>query len=428
MNNNKLVQDLDPKLISYRREFHRYPEVGWTEFRTSSRIAEILTALGYEIMLGKEIIKEEAVMGLPAQREILQAKDRAKKAGAKMCFLDRMGLRPGVVGILRTKNPGPTVAFRFDIDALNILEAKDDDHKPYREGFVSKHEGIMHACGHDGHMAIGLGLAEALINIKEKLSGTIKLIFQPAEEGVRGARAMVEAGVVNDVDYFFAFHIGFGSDTPISLVTRTTGFLATSKFEVTYKGQTAHAGATPQQGKNALLGAATAALNLHAIAPHSGGTTRINIGVLTAGTDANIIPGQSYMKIETRGQTTALNDYMRERAETILKACADMYGLKCSLKDAGAAPSVEGDKELAQWVKQAGQKSGLVHIMDESFFGASDDATYFMKEVQSRGGKAVYFQVKTPIASDHHNDRFDFDEACLTVALRICVELALGAK
>jgi len=420
-----LAKSMESKIIAYRRDFHKYPEVGWTEFRTSSKIAEILMALGYEVKLGRKILKEEAIMGLPTQQEILNEIERAIKEGANPEIIEMMENLPGVVGILHTDKPGPTVAFRFDMDALSITEAQDDEHIPYKENFSSIHDGIMHACGHDGHVAIGLGLAEMLMKIKDKLSGTVKLIFQPSEEGVRGARAMVEAGVVDDVDYFLAFHIGFGGDVPISLVAKTTGFLATSKTDVTYTGQTAHAGACPQQGKNALLGAASAVLNLQAIAPHSDGITRINVGVLTAGTSANIIPGSAYMKIETRGETTALNDYMQERAKSILEACAKMYGLGCHITDAGAAPSAEGDEELAQIVKQIGENLGLSRIENESHFGASDDATYFMEKVQSQGGKALYFQVKTPIASNHHNSRFDFDESCLVIALQICTYLAL---
>ncbi len=420
-----LAKSMESKIIAYRRDFHKYPEVGWTEFRTSSKIAEILMALGYEVKLGRKILKEEAIMGLPTQQEILNEIERAIKEGANPEIIEMMENLPGVVGILHTDKPGPTVAFRFDMDALSITEAQDDEHIPYKENFSSIHDGIMHACGHDGHVAIGLGLAEMLMKIKDKLSGTVKLIFQPSEEGVRGARAMVEAGVVDDVDYFLAFHIGFGGDVPISLVAKTTGFLATSKTDVTYTGQTAHAGACPQQGKNALLGAASAVLNLHAIAPHSDGITRINVGVLTAGTSANIIPGSAHMKIETRGETTALNDYMQERAKSILEACAKMYGLGCHITDAGAAPSAEGDEELAQIVKQIGENLGLSRIENESHFGASDDATYFMEKVQSQGGKALYFQVKTPIAANHHNSRFDFDESCLVIALQICTYLAL---
>lgn len=423
-----LAESLESKIILYRRDFHKYPEVGWTEFRTSSKVAEVLIDLGYDVKLGEEIIKEEAVMGSPGRLEILKEMDRAIKEGADPQILEQMEFRPGVVGILDTGHPGPTTAFRFDMDALKISEAQEEEHRPYSEGFSSIHDGIMHACGHDGHTAVGLGLAEMLINVKDKLSGTVKLIFQPAEEGVRGAKAMVKAGIVDDVDYFFAFHIGFGSDDLISLVARTTGFLATSKLDVTYIGQTAHAGAAPHQGKNALLGAATAVLNLHAIAPHSDGMTRINTGVLTAGTDANVIPGRSHMKIETRGETTSLNDYMRERAKTILQACADMYDLKYHFQDAGAAPSAEGDQELAHMVKQVGQSLALPRIIEEGFFGASDDATYFMERVQSMGGKANYFQVKAPIASNHHNSRFDFDEACLVVALQVCAELALKCQ
>lgn len=423
-----LSKNLEQKLTAYRRYFHKHPEVGWTEFRTSCKVAEILMALGYEVKLGNQILEEAAIMGLPNQTTILAAMDRAQKEGANPDILKQMDSRPGVVGILHTGKPGPTIAFRFDMDAINIQEAQDKEHRPYREGFSSIHEGIMHACGHDGHIAVGLGLAELLVTIADKLSGTVKLIFQPAEEGVRGARAMVEAGVVDDVDYFFAFHIGFGGDVPIGIVARSTGFLATTKTDVTYIGQAAHAGAAPEQGKNALLGACAAVLNLHAIAPHSDGITRINTGLLTAGTAANVIPGQAYMKIETRGETTALNDYMQERTNSILQACAKMHGLKCEIKKVGEAPSAEGDEELAKMLKHIGQSLGLSRIENEGYFKASDDATYFMKKTQSQGGKALYFQVKTHITANHHNERFDFDENCLVVALQICGCLAIKCQ
>lgn len=417
-----LPQKLEPKLIAYRRKFHRYPEVGWTEFWTSSYIAQVLMELGYDVKLGEQILREEAIMGSPSLQELQEEIRRAKEQGAADHILEQMGHRPGVLATFTTHRSGPTIAFRFDMDALKVSESTDQDHKPFKEGFASTRPGIMHACGHDGHMAIGLGLAEMLMGIKDKLSGTIKLIFQPAEEGVRGARAMVEAGLVDDVDYFFAFHLGFGEEE-IALVAKTAGFLATSKLDVIYTGLSSHAGATPQEGRNALLGAATAVLNLHAIPPHSDGITRINVGRLEAGSGANIVPDKALMKIETRGQTTALNDYMMEKAINILKASAQMHGLLWEIAQGGRAQSAEGNQELAQLVKQIGQDLGLSKIYDEYFFGASDDATYFMERVHQRGGKALYFQVLTPIAAKHHNSSFDFDEKGMVTVLAICGEL-----
>ncbi len=137
---------------------------------------------------------------------------------------------------------------------------------------------MMHACGHDGHTAIGLGLAHTLKQFESGLHGVIKLIFQPAEEGTRGARAMVDAGVVDDVDYFTAVHIGTGVPAG-TVVCGSDNFMATTKFDAHFTGTAAHAGAKPEDGHNALLAAAQATLALHAIAPHSEGASRVNVGV-----------------------------------------------------------------------------------------------------------------------------------------------------
>lgn len=134
------------------------------------------------------------------------------------------GGKTGIVAVLDSGKVGKTIAFRFDMDANDLDEAQDDKHLPYQEGFASRHEHAMHGCGHDGHVAVGLAVAELLAKHKDELIGKVKLIFQPAEEGVRGAYAMVKAGVVDDVDYFFSGHLGFAACEDDLLVTMTDGF------------------------------------------------------------------------------------------------------------------------------------------------------------------------------------------------------------
>ncbi len=141
------------------------------------------------------------------------------------------------------------------MDALDLNEQHDDSHRPHRDHFASCNAGMMHACGHDGHTAIGLGLAHVLKQYAAQLNGVIKLIFQPAEEGTRGARAMVAAGVVDDVDYFTAIHIGTGVPAG-TVVCGGDNFMATTKFDVQFSGVAAHAGGKPEDGRNALLAAA----------------------------------------------------------------------------------------------------------------------------------------------------------------------------
>ncbi|KYO66577.1 amidohydrolase [Thermovenabulum gondwanense] len=411
------------KAINYRRDFHRYPETGWLEFRTTSIIAKELSRLGYEILLGKEIIDEKSVMGRPLETVIKENIIRAINERADEEILKKMDCLTGVVGILDTKNPGPTVAFRFDIDALELEEPEDENHKPYKYGFSSRHKGVMHACGHDGHAAMGLVFAEYLSKAKEELKGKVVLIFQPAEEGVRGAKAMVKKGVVDDVDYFFAMHIGFGSTKDIGLVAKSKGFFATKKLDVTFKGKSSHAAAYPHLGKNALLAASNAVINLHAIPPHSEGQTRINVGVLHAGTSRNIIPDKAIMQMEIRGENDNLVEYMKNCAERIIAGSSKMYETEYEIVEAGSAICADGSDELIPLLIEVGRELNLPDIRVDSNMNGSDDATYFIKRVQEKGGKAIYSQILCPITAPHHNNYFDFDEKALLYGVLINLKI-----
>ncbi|MCL6572030.1 MAG: amidohydrolase, partial [Bacillus sp. (in: Bacteria)] len=203
------IQEIEAKLIGYRRDFHSYPEPAWKEFRTSSIIIEKLLQLGYSVKMGAEVIAENEMMGVPSESELEHHMNLAISQGANPVLVEKMS--GGLTGAVAELNcgDGPVIALRFDIDSNDIEEAKDELHRPYREGFSSKNQMAMHACGHDGHAAIGLGVAEILAGVKDKLKGTIRLIFQPGEEGVRGARAMVAAGVVDGVENIIGGHIGF---------------------------------------------------------------------------------------------------------------------------------------------------------------------------------------------------------------------------
>lgn len=215
-------------MIAQRRDLHRHPEPGWTEFRTASLVATTLESLGYEVLTGVDAVARDSMMGLPSPEILRAAEERAASEGAEPRWLERMkGGLTGVVGLLRFANPGPVVALRFDMDSNDVDETESPDHLPNREGFSSLHAGAMHACGHDGHTAVGLAVAELLAERKDSLAGTLKLVFQPAEEGVRGAKAMIDRGVVDDVDFMLGAHFGFKMKETGSIATGVTGFLAT---------------------------------------------------------------------------------------------------------------------------------------------------------------------------------------------------------
>lgn len=421
------VEGIRDQLISWRRDFHRYAESGFREIRTASLVAAYLEKLGYEVSAGKEVMKKEYRMGVPDVKILHSHKEWALQNGANKKWLEKVADGfTGVVGILHTHKPGPVIAYRFDMDALEIQEDLTEEHRPFREGFSSVNDGMMHACGHDGHTSIGLGLATLLKENKESLAGTIKLIFQPAEEGTRGAKSMVEAGIVDDTDYFIATHLGAGVALG-EVVTGQTGFLATTKLDVVYRGKAAHAGGNPEKGRNALMAASSAVLGLYGIPRHSAGASRVNVGVLQAGSGRNVIPNQALLKIETRGATSEINEYMEEKAIAVMKGAAAMYQVDVDIEIVGSAKSGTPSPELVEVLAEIAEHSPYVKKVtrfSENPFG-SEDATFFMERVQSKNGQATYMIIGTTLAAGHHHERFDYDEEVLSIAVDVLFRSAM---
>lgn len=417
------------KMSARRRDFHAYPETGWAEFRTTAKIAEIIDSLGFNIKFGGNFILPETVMGLTTDPK--KEMERAVKQGANPKWVEKTGGYTGLSAEIDTGRPGPTLALRFDIDCVDVVEADDEDHLPAREGFRSHNHGCMHACGHDGHTTIGLSVAEFVAENKDSLTGKIRLLFQPAEEGVRGGYAMTQSGLLDDVDYFIALHLGLGLPTG-TVSGGTKGFLCTTKFDAEFTGKGAHAGGEPNEGKNALLAAASAALNLHAIAPHRDGPTRVNVGVLTAGEGRNVVPPSAYMKIETRGLTEEILKYVYDRSVQVITGAAAMYDCKVQIFKRGESISTYSDPEIVKIICDAARQTEGVNCVKEIMqMTGSDDACWMMKRVQDHGGKATYVGLGATIAAGHHNSRFDFDEACMPIGYGVltrAITAILGKK
>ncbi|HLR04123.1 MAG TPA: amidohydrolase [Virgibacillus sp.] len=422
-----ILKDLKDQLITWRRDFHRYPETGFLEMRTASIVASVLDQLGFALDLGKDVMSLEHCMGKPNEAITSNHYEWARNNGAAEMYLDYF--KEGYTGIVATwdtNRKGPTIAYRVDMDALDILEADDHDHFPFHEGFRSRQEQKMHACGHDAHTSIGLGLATLIAKNHSRLQGKIKLIFQPAEEGTRGAKSMVEAGVVSDVDYFIASHIGL--DVPDKhFVAANNGYLATSKMDITFRGKASHAGANPENGKNALLAAATAVTNMYAVSRHSGGSSRVNVGEMHAGSGRNIIPAEAILKVETRGERSDINAYIKERIEAIATGTAAMYELEAEIELVGEGINCDCSDSLARVMQKcAGDVSDIEEsVLENNDITGSEDATYFMKEVQDNGGLATYCVFGTELAAGHHNERFDIREDTLFPAVQVLFESAV---
>ncbi|MGA3038055.1 MAG: amidohydrolase [Vulcanimicrobiaceae bacterium] len=413
----RLTDDIAKRAIETRRDFHKFPELGLTEFRTASAIAARLDALGFDVQTGRDVMDERSRVGVPSDDVVQAAYARAKDEGADQKWLARFeGGFTGIVGTLRGAHPGPVVALRCDIDALPILEADDDTHLPAREGFVSSHRGIMHACGHDVHAAIGLAVAEMLAAQADRIHGTVKFIFQPAEEGGRGAIPMRDAGVVDDVNYFVAIHVGMNSESKM-FYPIVTGQLASAKMDVTFKGRAAHAGGHPEEGRNALLAAAHAVVGLYGIARHSAGRSRINVGVLEGGSGRNVIADRAFFMMEVRGDTEALCDYMIERANSVIKGAAEMQDVEVDIALVGRTTTAESSIPLAEAVARATEGvPNLRTTLEPKAAVGSEDATFLMKRVQEQGGQAIYSVVGSPTKTGHHTPHFDIVESNIAPA------------
>lgn len=407
--------DFYKQLVEQRRELHQWPEEGWTEFWTTAYITEHLREWGYEVLLGLKVIDKENVFGRN-QKLVDVAIEAAKNRGVSQALLDEMQGYTGAVAVLDTGKEGPVTAFRFDIDCVCVQETDDASHKPNQEGFRSVHDGYMHACGHDCHASIGLTLARWLMENKDSLKGKFKIVFQPAEEGVRGASAIAASGVLDDADYLFGSHISFMADTG-EVVVAPYGLLCTTKYDVTFRGAPAHAGKEPNAGRNALAAACNAVVQMMGIARHGGGMTRINVGTLRAGEGRNVIPCTAHMALEVRGETSEINDYMAQQVKNIIEGIAKSFGVTYEISTMGAAVDFLNDAELNDIISDVAKTVPTVNkIVADGNFGGSEDYSIMGRRVQTHGGKAAFFICGADRTAGHHQGKFDIDETGLTTA------------
>ncbi len=413
------LKDQVSALHHIRKTLHKYPEPGWREFRTASTVAQILDECGFNLSLGQDVIEAEARMAVPENQELDLWYQRAESDN--LPFLE--AFKGGFTGLVGTKvftKEGPTLALRFDLDALTLGEVVAEDQPAHMEKYKSIHEGVMHGCGHDGHASLGIMVAKLIAAIGDQfpLKGTLKLIFQPAEEGVRGAKSMVAN--VDDVDMLLGAH--FWPVGSYSVIGGLRGLLATSKLDAQFFGTPAHAGKQPELGNNALLAAAQAMVALQGAPRHSQGVTRINVGTLQGGTDRNIIPAFAKMQLETRGSTTEAEAFIRQYAIKALEHSAAMQGCRVEIDQVGSAPSGDSSPGLAQFVETLALKeAGTQRVHGDHQAKVSEDFAYLMKAVQDRGGQASFIGLGMDSRLKLHSHDFDipqedFEHGCRVIA------------
>ncbi|MDU4378494.1 MAG: amidohydrolase [Anaerococcus vaginalis] len=397
---------IEEELIRLRRHFHKYAEPAWMEFLTTAKIIEELKNYNLDLYYGKEIYFNKR-MGLPEKNMVESYKNSISISNIekKEEILDSY---TGLIAVLDTKKIGPNIGFRFDIDANELCESNSLGHLPNILNFSSKNSFAMHACGHDAHMSIGIELAKILASNIKKLKGKIIFIFQPAEEGVRGAYSLMNNPIIDKLDYLAGMHIGMDVKSG-EIGVGSHGFLATKKIDIIFKGKASHAGASPEKGHNALLAASSAVLNFNSLAQHSMGEARINVGKLNAGSGRNIIANKAKIEMEIRGENDHIISYLYDGVNRIVEGSAISYDCSYEIEIKGQAPSLisydeEFIKNLRNYYKEKSYK-----LVDANLKG-SEDIAYLLNEVRKAGGKTVHFILGSNLKDSHHSEEFDINE------------------
>lgn len=407
-------------LIDDRRALHRRPEVGFCEIETASyiytRLNELLdTDAGDAILLGDDVIDVDAIPGLTQEELDLNA-ERARKEGTPEDHVELFsGGRTGIVADIAGNREGPTVGLRTDIDGLGVSESEDEEHLPAREGFSSTNPNVMHACGHDGHVAVALELIRRLVEDRD-FPGKFRIIFQPAEEGVRGAMVTKES-VTEDVDIMLGMHLGLGLEAG-EVGAGTHGQLATEKTQVVFTGAQAHAAMSPERGRNALLAACSAALTLHSLPQRGDANTRLNVGTLNAGSGLNIIANRAEMKVEYRADDRDVLADLKERFAGVIEGAARAYGVESEIIPLGRATTLVCDQPVIDSAMKALEGiEGVDKSHETVLFAASDDVSIFIERVQDQGGVGTFLIVGCSSPGAHHSGTFDIDESSLPIAV-----------
>lgn len=384
------IQALQPQLVEWRRHLHQRPELGFQEQLTSELIAGKLQEWGID-----------------------------HKTGIA---------KTGIVATISSNRPGPVLAIRADMDALPIQE---ENNVPYR----SQHDGIMHACGHDGHTAIALGTAYYLANHRDDFTGTVKIIFQPAEEGPGGAKPMIEEGVLKNPDVEAIIGLHLWNNLPLGTVGVRSGALmaAVECFRCTIFGKGGH-GAMPHQTVDSIVLSAQIVNALQTIVARNVNpidSAVVTVGELHAGTALNVIADTARMSGTVRYFDPKLDGYFGKRIEQIIAGICQSQGANYELDYWQLYPPVINDARIAELVRSVALDvvETPVGVVPKCQTMGGEDMAFFLQEVPG-----CYFFVGSAnpsknLAYPHHHPRFDFDETALLMGAELfvrCVEKFCG--
>jgi aminobenzoyl-glutamate utilization protein A len=411
-----------------RRSIHRHPELGWSEIRTTSLIRDELQGHpNLKILCGPELLRDVRKLGVPDDQVLVEAASRATASGVAAEDVALFGGgQTGLVALDERGDAGPSIAIRADLDALPLRESEAAGHQPNDEGFRSEADGIMHACAHDAHVAVAVAAAKMIAGLDERPPARIKWLFQPAEEGTRGADAFVRAGLLDDVDYVLTFHfltnVGLecGEASPV-----IASMLPTRKLRVEFQGHPSQFASSPQRGRNALTVGAAVTLLAHAIPRAPGSRSMINVGRLEAGTAPNIVPAAGRMGAELRADDQSELEELGERFQRLVEGVSAAFGVDEKIILTGHATNPRCDPRIVDAVAEAiDATEGLVRRAPVPL-GASDDASLMIDRVQEIGGAGTYVAIGAGPYRPHHSPDFDIDERALVPSIELLVRSIL---
>ena len=378
----ELVRENRDYVISLRRHFHQYPELSMEEYETSKKIKEELDKMGIEY---------------------------------------RSAANTGIIATIKGDKPGKTIALRADMDALPVEELTDFD-------FKSKIDGHMHACGHDSHMAMLLGAAKILNGMKEQINGTVRLIFQPAEENAKGAIAMIEDGAIDGVDGIFGIHIW--AQIPVGKVSLEAGprMASTDWFYIDVKGKGGH-GSQPENCIDAVVVSSAIVMNLQTLVsretrPHN--PLVLSIGLLNSGTKLNVIAEEGHMEGTTRCFDSELRKQLPIKMERIIKSTAEAFGATATLEYDLAGSSVINDEQCAKIGQGSVEKilgpEGNYHF--EKVTGG-EDFSHYLEKVPGAIAFVGCRNEEKDCCYAHHNGKFAIDEDGIEVGTALYAQYAI---
>lgn len=386
-----------PRVVEWRRDIHQHPELSFQETRTAALVAQHLTALGLEVQTG---------------------------VGGN-----------GVVGILRGGRPGPVVALRADMDALPVTELVDVPFKStVRTTYNGQEVGVMHACGHDNHVAILMGTAQVLAGMKARIPGTVKFLFQPAEESPPrgGAGPMIEAGALENphVDAVFGLHVGPGRLGAVSYRAGPTAASA-DNFKIIVHGRQTH-GAMPWAGVDPLVVGAQILLGLQTIVSRqvnlSSTSAIVTVGAFNGGNRGNIIPDSAVLIGTVRTFDEAVRQDIHARMKKTAEGIAQSAGATADVQIEFGYPVTVNDAALtARMLPTLQRAAGAKNVGEQPATTASED---FSRFAQKAPGLFVSLGVTPPTkdwrtAAANHSPLFEADEAALPVGVKVMSSLAI---